>query len=86
MATQEKIGPVEVPEHVDEAFPSSPKDLTAEAAASGQGLDGYETLTPLQTVRAFKLNSLFCILAGLSSAMEGYQIGYVNLRYILSFD
>ncbi|KAI9166336.1 MFS transporter fmqE [Paramyrothecium foliicola] len=52
-----------------------PNGLDAQAAAIGQGVSGYETLTILQTVKQFKFNTLICCLMTFSAATEGYQLG-----------
>ena len=51
------------------------KEASMEAAAKGQGVSGYETLTLWQTVKAFKVNSLTCFIVAFSAATDGYQIG-----------
>ena len=53
------------------------KDLSATAVAQGQALSGYEHLSVWQTVWKFKVCSLLCFLAAVSSATEGYQIRFV---------
>ncbi|PSK46132.1 hypothetical protein B9Z65_5100 [Elsinoe australis] len=51
------------------------KDAVHEAAAQGQGLSGYETLSLWATVKAFKMCTFYCALAAFSAATDGYQIG-----------
>lgn len=63
-------------EVVDEAA-HTPKDIVTEATAKGQGVTGYETLSPWKTILQFKTNSLICFLVTLSAATDGYQIGCV---------
>jgi hypothetical protein len=53
------------------------KEVNAVAASKGQGLSGYEALTPWQTVKAFKFCTAICFLVAFSAATDGYQIGYV---------
>ncbi|SPO00282.1 probable MFS alpha-glucoside transporter [Cephalotrichum gorgonifer] len=53
----------------------SPKGLAAEAAAKGQGVSGYETLSLWETVKTFKVNAAYCFLVAFSAATDGYQIG-----------
>lgn len=53
----------------------APKDLTSEAAARGQGISGYEELTPWETIKKFKMNAFVCFAITLSAATDGYQIG-----------
>ena len=53
------------------------KEASMMAAAKGQGLSGYETLTLWQTVKAFKVCTAICFLVAFSAATDGYQIGYV---------
>jgi hypothetical protein len=69
--------PAEVTEHCEVVGDGVkfPKELTSEAAARGQGLSGYEELTPWETLMKFKLNSIVCLAATLSAATDGYQIG-----------
>jgi hypothetical protein len=55
----------------------APKELTSEAAARGQGISGYEELTPWEIVKKFKMNGVICFAVTLSAATDGYQIGYV---------
>lgn len=57
--------------------PDTPKDIAAEAAAKGQGVSGYETLTLWETVKTFKVNTAYCFLVAFSAATDGYQIGSV---------
>ncbi|KAM5341283.1 hypothetical protein ACJ41O_014314 [Fusarium nematophilum] len=64
-------------EVADEAA-HSPKNLSTEAVAKGQGVTGYENLTPWQTIMKFKWNALFCFLVTISAATDGYQIGMVG--------
>ncbi|KAM0334537.1 hypothetical protein ACHAQA_001567 [Verticillium albo-atrum] len=72
----------EATEHVDVSTkvdaPNPVKDLSDLAAAEGQGLSGYESLTVLQTIMKFQYLSLMCVLASLSAAAEGYQISLVG--------
>lgn len=73
-------GKVDVAEHHengDEAI-SAPKNMSAEAAARGQGISGYESLSPWQTILHFKMNALICFAITFSAATDGYQIGYVE--------
>lgn len=65
--------------------PDTPKDIAVEAAAKGQGISGYETLSLWETVRTFKVNSAYCFLMAFSAATDGYQIGLVSYQCILSF-
>ncbi|KAJ4074923.1 hypothetical protein NW760_015443 [Fusarium oxysporum] len=55
----------------------APKELTSEAAARGQGISGYEELTPWETIKKFKMNAAVCFAVTVSAATDGYQIGYV---------
>ncbi|KNB17715.1 hypothetical protein FOXG_15486 [Fusarium oxysporum f. sp. lycopersici 4287] len=54
-----------------------PKELSSEAADRGQGISGYEGLTPWETIKKFKMNAAVCFAVTLSAATDGYQIGYV---------
>ncbi|KAF4464685.1 sugar transporter [Fusarium albosuccineum] len=54
---------------------SVPKSISQEAASKGQGTTGYETLTLWETVKAFKVNALYCFAMTFSAATDGYQIG-----------
>ena len=51
------------------------KEASAEAAAMGQVISGYEDLTVWQTVKAFKVCTAYCFLVAFSAATDGYQIG-----------
>lgn len=53
----------------------NPKDVTLDAAAKGQGVSGYETLTLWETFKAFKVCSATCCAVAFSAATDGYQIG-----------
>ncbi|EXK29491.1 hypothetical protein FOMG_13967 [Fusarium oxysporum f. sp. melonis 26406] len=55
-----------------------PKAVVSEAAARGQGISGYEELSPWQTIMRFKLNSLVCFAVTFSAATDGYQIGIMG--------
>lgn len=76
MASLEKPPTKEV-EHreagIEDAHAS--KSLTSDAAARGQGLTGYESLSAWETVKAFKMNALICFIVTISAATDGYQIG-----------
>jgi hypothetical protein len=50
-------------------------DTVVDAAAKGQAASGYETLTPWETVKTFKICSLVCFAMAFSAATDGYQIG-----------
>lgn len=65
--------------------PDTPKDIAVEAAAKGQGVTGYETLSLWETVKTFKVNSAYCFLVAFSAATDGYQIGFVPYRFIHTF-
>ncbi|KAJ3533117.1 hypothetical protein NM208_g8131 [Fusarium decemcellulare] len=70
--------------------PTPPKDLSSEAAARGQGVTGYEELSPWQTILQFKMNALVCFAVTLSAATDGYQIGLIgniiaNLGFVKQF-
>lgn len=54
------------------------KTLSNEAAAAGQGVSGYETLTIWETARKFKYNTFICSLMAVAAAADGYQIGFVK--------
>ncbi|KAI9147043.1 MFS transporter fmqE [Paramyrothecium foliicola] len=51
------------------------KEASMMAAAKGQGLSGYETLSLWQTAKAFKVCTATCFLVAFSAATDGYQIG-----------
>lgn len=78
VSSEEKQPRDETEQHevADEA-PETLKDLSSAAAAQGQGLSGFEDLSAWETIKLFKYSSLFCFLASVSAAAEGYQIGYV---------
>ncbi|RSL46603.1 hypothetical protein CEP53_010268 [Fusarium sp. AF-6] len=59
--------------------PPPPRTLAgSEAAARGQGVGGYEELTPWQTIMKFKMNCLICTAMTISAATDGYQIGLIG--------
>lgn len=66
--------PFDVAEHHEAAGDATlpPKDLSSEAAARGQCVSGYETLSPWQTIMQFKMNTAVCFAATLSAATDGY--------------
>lgn len=51
------------------------KETALDAAAKGQGVSGFETLTLWQTVKAFKVCTATCALVAFSASTDGYQIG-----------
>ncbi|GKT47982.1 MFS transporter fmqE [Colletotrichum spaethianum] len=76
MTTEDKAG--RAFEHADDAVKSQglgPKHASLDAAARGQGVSGYETLTLWETMKAFKLCSATCFAVSFSAATDGYQIG-----------
>lgn len=62
-------------ETVPGSLPLDAKEASAEAAAKGQALSGFETLTLWQTVKAFKVCTFTCFMVAFSAATDGYQIG-----------
>ncbi|KAH6711365.1 putative transporter [Leptodontidium sp. 2 PMI_412] len=50
-------------------------DAVADAAVQGQAITGYESLTPWETVKHFKMATAICFAAAFSAATDGYQIG-----------
>ena len=58
----------------DEEAPSKSAEVVMEAADKGQAASGYEDLTLWQTVAQFKYASLYCFLAAMSAAADGYQL------------
>ena len=66
----EKHGSIE---HVDIAN-SKVDTAVQEAAARGQVISGYETLTPWETVKTFKIATAVCFGMAFSAATDGYQI------------
>lgn len=50
-------------------------DVVLDAAAKGQAITGFETLTLRETVLKFKLCSAVCFAAAFSAATDGFQIG-----------
>lgn len=49
-----------------------------DATARGQMLTGYEEFSWLQTVKAFKISVLYCLLVTLAGAADGYQVRSVS--------
>ncbi|KAF4555557.1 Sugar (and other) transporter-like protein 33 [Elsinoe fawcettii] len=74
LAADEKKFETEHRDVIDDA-PLSTKQVIVEAAAEGQGVSGYETLTPWQTIKTFRIAAGVCALAAFSAATDGYQIG-----------
>lgn len=62
-------------DNVPEDQDGNPKHASLDAAAKGQGVSGYETLTLWETMKAFKLCSATCFAVAFSAATDGYQIG-----------
>ncbi|KAH6950307.1 hexose transporter [Ilyonectria sp. MPI-CAGE-AT-0026] len=50
-------------------------DVVLNAAAKGQAMTGFETLTLRETALKFKLCSAVCFAAAFSAATDGFQIG-----------
>ncbi|KAG8628291.1 hypothetical protein KVT40_004164 [Elsinoe batatas] len=73
-AVDEKRFETEHRDVIDEA-PVATKQIVIEAAQEGQGVSGYETLTPWQTAKTFRWVAAVCALAAFSAATDGYQIG-----------
>ncbi|CAK7218381.1 hypothetical protein SBRCBS47491_003490 [Sporothrix bragantina] len=73
MATEKQNDPTEAIEHVPDS--GNLKDAVLDAALMGQARTGYETLTPWETVKTFKISSLACFAAAFSAATDGYQVG-----------
>ncbi|KAH7129952.1 general substrate transporter [Dactylonectria estremocensis] len=80
LETQDEKPTSQVMEHegTRDMLSSAAKDLNSEAAAAGQGVSGYETLTIWETVKMFKFNSFVCSLVAFSAATDGYQIGMIG--------
>ncbi|KAL4877007.1 general substrate transporter [Aspergillus karnatakaensis] len=51
---------------------------TPDFEKKGQGVSGYEALTPWQTVLKFKRNALICFMVTLSAGADGYQIAMLG--------
>jgi hypothetical protein len=58
----------------DVEAPMKPAEIVVEAADKGQATSGYETLSLWQTAIKFKWASLYCFLAAMSAAADGYQL------------
>ena len=54
--------------------PMKPGEIVVDAADKGQGTSGYENLTVWQTAQKFKWASMYCFLAAMSAAADGYQL------------
>ena len=63
------IEPVEAHDHVEH-----PKGIIVDAAARGQAATEYETFTPWETIKMFKMSSAVCFAAAFSAATDGYRI------------
>jgi hypothetical protein len=75
VVTDEKVSTTAVECADGTELPNVTKSLTVEAAAAGQGVSGYETLTLWQTIKKFKFNVFVCTSMAISAAADGYQIG-----------
>ncbi|KAF2008744.1 general substrate transporter [Aaosphaeria arxii CBS 175.79] len=69
---------------------SASQQTENDAAAKGQALSGYESLTRWETVKTFKIATLVCFAAAFSAATDGYQIGMnasivANKGFVLEF-
>jgi hypothetical protein len=53
------------------------KNSIQDAATRGQGLTGYETLTPWETMKKFKLCTACVFVVAFAAATDGYQTGFV---------
>lgn len=73
MAPEKENDPIDIVEHAPDN--GDLKDAVLDAALQGQAMTGYETLTPWETVKAFKISSLACFAAAFSAATDGYQVG-----------
>jgi hypothetical protein len=78
MTTQDLDRKYEVELQQLESTVISPKTnvLEDEAGAIGQVATGYEGLGPLETVRTFKMATLFSAMAVMAAACDGYQVSY----------
>ncbi|KAL2209240.1 general substrate transporter [Sarocladium strictum] len=63
---------VDVHRHVE--TPIRPAEVAVEAADKGQATSGYEDLTLWETVSKFKFASIYCFIAAMSAAADGYQL------------
>lgn len=77
VALEEKASATAIERADGTDLPVDQKSLAAEAAAAGQGVSGYETLTIWETAKKFKFNIFVCTMMAVSAAADGYQIGYV---------
>lgn len=71
--TEKPTGTINHVEATDDATNS--KDIVLDATLKGQAVSGYETLTPWETVKTFKLCTFLCFAVAFSAATDGYQIG-----------
>jgi NADH:ubiquinone oxidoreductase subunit F (NADH-binding) len=60
----------------DDAIPND--KALQDAATRGQGLTGYETLTPWETMKKFKACTAYVFIAAIAAGADGYQIGFVH--------
>ncbi|KJR83634.1 Hexose transporter [Sporothrix schenckii 1099-18] len=73
MVTEKQTDVAEAIERVPDG--STLKDAVMDAALKGQATTGYETMTPWETIKTFKISTLACFAAAFSAATDGYQIG-----------
>lgn len=69
-----------------------PKDAILDAATRGQGLTGFETMTPFETFKKFKWCTFYAAIAAFAAGADGYQIACVppptppsHMRLLLTF-
>ena len=48
--------------------------VVQDAEIKGQKLSGYEDLTFWQTVKHFKMATLYCVIPSIAAAADGYQV------------
>ncbi|KAJ3454845.1 hypothetical protein MRS44_013445 [Fusarium solani] len=79
MAADQKL-PTDVVDHRETANEAAqaPNDIASDAAAKGQGLTGFESLSVWETIKTFKMNCLLCFLVSFSAATDGYQIALIG--------
>jgi hypothetical protein len=58
----------------DDAIPND--KALQDAATRGQGLTGYETLTPWETMKKFRACTAYVFISAIAAGADGYQIGF----------
>jgi hypothetical protein len=64
-------------QEVDHAGHGKASDAALDASVHGQAINGFEHLTPWETIKAFKYNTFVCSILAFAAAADCYQVAYV---------